>query len=126
MIILNDSRFSDEVFYEAKNLDDIKNSPNNSTILFKYNENDLDLYKFCQKNNIRYGVEIDSIKELIFISNLNATYATCNNLNLAKNLQKIADNYLLETKIVIKSYIKNIEEIALNEIDAIFIKKENK
>lgn len=121
MIILNDSRFSDEIFIEAKNLDDIKNSPNNSTIIFKYNENDLELYKFCQKNNIRYGVEIDSIKEFIFISNLNATYAMCNNLKLAKTLQKIADNYILETKIVIKSHIKNIEEIALNEIDAIFI-----
>ena len=121
MIILNDSRFSDEIFIEAKNLDDIKNSPNNSTIIFKYNENDLELYKFCQKNNIRYGVEIDSIKEFIFISNLNATYAMCNNLKLAKILQKIVDNYILETKIVIKSHIENIEEIALNEIDAIFI-----
>ncbi len=121
MIILNDSRFSDEIFIEAKNLDDIKNSPNNSTIIFKYNENDLELYKFCQKNNIRYGVEIDSIKEFIFISNLNATYAMCNNLKIAKILQKIVDNYILETKIVIKSHIENIEEIALNEIDAIFI-----
>jgi len=121
MIILNDSRFSDEIFFNAKNLEDIKNSPNNSTIIFKYYENDLKLYKFCHKNNIYFGVEINSIEQFIFISNLGAKYAFCNDINLAIKLQKIADNYLLETKVILKSTIKEIETIALNEIDGIFV-----
>ena len=125
MIILNDSRFSDEKFFEAKNLEDISNSPNNSTIIFKYNENDLKIYNFCKKNNISYGVEINSLKELIFISNLDAKYALCD-IEIAPILQKFADNYLINTKIIVKSHISNIEHLAKNEIDGIFVLKENK
>jgi len=122
MIILNDSRFSDEIFYKVKTIEDISDSPNNSTIIFKYNENDLDIYKFCKKNNIPYAVEINSLKELIFISNLDAKYALCE-LNIASELQKFADNYLTNTKIIVKSHISNIEILAKQEIDGIFILK---
>jgi len=122
MIILNDIRFSDEIFYNANSIQDIKNSPNNSTIIFKYNENDLDIYKFCKTNNIEYGVEIYSLKELIFIYNLDAKYAFCE-FNIASSLQKFADNYLINTKIIVKSHISKIEEIAQQEIDGIFVTK---
>jgi hypothetical protein len=122
MIILNDNRFSDETFYYASNIEDIKNSPNNSTIIFKYNEQDLELYKFCKQNNISYGVEVNSLKELIFIANLNAKYAFCK-LPIASILQKFVDNYLINTKIIVKSKLSNIEEIATNEIDGIFVSK---
>jgi len=121
MIILNDKRFSEEKFFEVNNKNDIENSPNNSTIIFKYNEDNISLYKFCQNNNIEYVVEITSIKEFIFIHNLGAKYAFCDDIELAKNLQKIADNYLTETKVIIKAPIKKIEKIALLEIDGIFV-----
>ena len=121
MIILNDNRFCEEIFYKAKNIEDIKKSPNNSTIIFDYNEKQLTLYKFCQQNNIDYGVNISSIEEFIFIINLNAKYALCDNLKTAKQLQKLADNYLTQTKIIIKSSINKLEKIALAQIDGIFV-----
>ena len=121
MIILNDKRFSDENFFYAKTLEDISNSPNNSTIIFKYNEDDIKLYKFCQTNNISYGVEIDSIKEFIFIINLNAKYTFCNNIELASTIQKIADNYLTQTKVIIKTSFELLEKAVLHEIDGIFV-----
>jgi len=125
MIILNDNRFSDEIFEYVSTKEDIQNSSNNSTLIFDYKESDLDLYKFCNQNDIPYGVEISSIKELIYISNLGAKYAICD-FEVAKNLQKIADNYLIMTKIIVKSHISNIENIAQSEIDGIFVIKENK
>jgi hypothetical protein len=121
MIILNDKRFSDEEFCEIKTKKDIITSNNNSTLLFKYNENDIELYKYCKKNNIDYAVEITSITEFIFIHNLSAKYAFCNDLEIAKSLQKIADNYLSDTKVIIKAPLKKIEKIALFEIDGIFV-----
>jgi len=121
MIILNDKRFSDEKFFYAKTLEDISNSPNNSTIIFKYNEDDIKLYKFCQTNNISYGVEIDSIKEFIFIINLNAKYTFCNSIELASTIQKIADNYLTQTKVIIKTSFELLEKAVLHAIDGIFV-----
>ena len=122
MIILNDNRFNDEIFYKASSKEDISKSPNNSTIIFKYDENDLELYKFCKENQIPYGVEINSLKELIFISNLDAKYAFCD-IKIASTLQKFVDNYLINTKIIVKSHISNIETLAQQEIDGIFIIK---
>jgi hypothetical protein len=121
VIILNDKRFNNEIFFKAFSKEDIKNSPNNSTIIFEFDENDIDLYNFCKNSNIEYGVEISSITEFIFITNLDAKYAFCNDIKFAKNLQKLADNYLTQTKVIVKSSIKNIEKIALAEIDGIFV-----
>jgi len=121
MIILNDKRFSEEKFCKVKNQNDIENSKNNSTLIFEYNEDDINLYKFCQKNNIAYGVEITSITEFIFIHNLGAKYAFCEDIELSKNLQKIADNYLSDTKVIVKAPLKKLEKIALLEIDGIFV-----
>ena len=121
MIILNDKRFCNEIFYHASTLKDIENSPTNSTIIFKYNENNIEIYKYCNQNNIDYGVEVSTIKEFIFIANLNAKYAFCEELNFASTLQKITDNYLIQTKIILKSSINELETAVLNEIDGIFV-----
>jgi hypothetical protein len=101
-------------------LQDIQNSPNNSTLVFEYNENYIELYNYCKQNSISYGVIVNSIKEFIFIMNTNAKYAFCYDLNLAKKLQKIADNYLSEIKVIVivKNY-DTIEDIVLAEIDGI-------
>ncbi len=125
MIIL-EAPFSYEKFIKVKTLDDIKNTTSNSTLIFDYCESSLTLFEFCKHNNIPYGVNISSIKELIFISNLNAKYAFADNIEKAKIFQKIANEYLLDTKIIV--YINSFEEIekvAMFGIDGVKL-KENK
>ena len=57
------------------------------------------------------------------MSNLNAKYAFCDTITTAKTFQKIADEYLLDTKIVyLASSLDEIEEIAKHSIDAIKLK----
>jgi len=121
MIILN-KPFSNEEFYKAKTIEDIKNSPSNSTLIFDSCDN-LEVFEFCKNNEIPYGVKINTIKELIFISNLKAKYAFADNIEKAKKFQKIAENYLLDTKIIL--FVENfdkIEEIVKFGIDGIKLK----
>lgn len=123
MIILNEP-FSYEKFVNAKTLEDIKNSPSNSTLIFDYCESSLSIYEFCKNNNIPYGVIINNIKELIFVSNLKAKYIFTDNLENAKIFQKIANEYLLDTKIIL--YIdsfKEIERLAVFGIDGVKLKE---
>jgi len=125
MIIL-EKPFSNENFVKVKTLEDIKNTPNNSTLIFDYCDSSIDVFNFCKLNSIPYGVNINSIKELIFISNLNAKYAFADNIENAKLFQKIANEYLLDTKIIV--YINNfdeIEKVAMLGIDGVKL-KENK
>ncbi len=123
MIILNEP-FSYEKFIYVKTTNDIKNTPSNSTLIFDYCESSLSLFEFCQNNAIPYGVKINSVKELIFISNLNAKYAFTDILENAKIFQKIANEYLMDTKIIllIENFDK-IEEITMSGIDGVKLKE---
>ena len=62
-------------------------------------------------------VYVKSIKEAIYATNFNTKYIICEN-ELAKKLQKIADNYMWDSKIltIIKSS-DDFEKVALEEID---------
>jgi len=122
MLIL-EKPFCDEEFFEASTLEDIKKSPSNSVLVFKYCDSSLEVYNFCKKNSISYGVEISSLKELLFCANLGAKYVFCDKIEKAKLFQKTAENYLLDTKIVL--YVENldeIEQVAHFGIDAIKLK----
>jgi len=122
MLILN-KPFCDEKFIKINSLEEINNTPNNSTLIFEYDDSLIETFKFCKDNEISYGVIINNIKELIFISNLNAKYAFSNNLENAKLFQKIAENYLLDTKIIFLSdSLDLIENLVKYGIDGIKLK----
>jgi len=125
MIIL-EPPFSQEKFKKVKTLEDIKNSPSNSTLIFDYSDSLFELYSFCKINNIPYGVNIISVKELIFTANLNAKYIFCDTIEKAKKFQKIANEYLMDTKIILLvSNFNDIENIASFGIDGIKLRRIN-
>jgi hypothetical protein len=110
MLIL-EKPFNNENFVKINSFEEIKTTPSNSTLIFKYDDNLIDTFVFCKENDISYGVIINNIKELIFISNLNAKYAFTDNLENAKIFQKIAENYLLDTKIIFLANSLDVIEI---------------
>jgi len=123
MLIL-EAPFCDEKFYKVKTLDDIKNSPNNSILVFDYCDSSLEVFNFCKQNNIPYGVIVGNIKELIFVSNLKAKYIFTDILQKASEFQKIVEHYLLDTKVVyLTDSFENIEEVAKLGIDAVKLKE---
>ena len=125
MIIL-EPPFCEEKFQKVTTLEEIKTTKPNSTLIFDYCDSSIEVYNFCKINNIPYGVKINTIKELIFISNLNAKYAFADNIENAKIFQTIANEYLLDTKIILFiDSLEDIEKIAPFGIDGVKL-KENK
>ena len=125
MLIL-EKPFSNENFVKVKTLEDIKKTPSTSTLIFDYCPSSLEVYNFCKINSIPYGVNIISVKELIFISNLNAKYAFCDIIEKAKKFQKIANEYLMDTKIILLvNNFDDIENIANFGIDGIKLRRED-
>jgi hypothetical protein len=83
------------------------------------------LYNFCQKNNIPFAVKTKSVKEMIFSVNLGAKYIFCDTIKNAKQFQEIADDYLLDTKIVyLIDDLEEIEEPIKVSVDAVKLKGE--
>ncbi len=116
MILIGDKNIPFETITKINSVQDIRNTQPNSVVLFSF---DIELLKYTQKNDIKSAVLVDNIKDIIYASNLNAYYIIPNNKILLK-AQKLADNYVFDSKII--AVIKNdeeLEQMALEEIDGV-------
>lgn len=114
MILIGDNLIPHKSCFFIDSIMDIENTEPNSTLIFNYEEN---LLLFCRKNDIKCAVVVESIKEAIYCNALNSKYIICNK-RLAKSIQKIAENYIFDSKVLaIVDSCDEIEEVALAEID---------
>lgn len=117
MLVFGSKYIPSQNFVEVATVEDIKRTTPNDIVLLKEFNTPFELAKYCQANRVSYAVKVSSIKDAIYASSLEASFAICS-LDLAKNLQKIADNYLWDMKIL--AIIPNedlLEEVALSGID---------
>jgi hypothetical protein len=119
MIIIGDLLVPfDDVFF-INNIDDLKNTKANSTVIFKYDE---DVLRYCYDNEISTGIIVKSMKEAIYCNCLNTKYIISEK-ELSIEIQKIADNYMFDSKnLAIIDSNDEFEFIARNEIDGVIYK----
>jgi len=104
-------------FIRVDSIEEIKTTTSKDILLLNGLKKPYKLAKYAQKNSLSFAVEVNSIKEALIASTLGASFSLANK-TLAKTLQKIADNYLWDMKILaIISSEDEIEEIGLLEID---------
>ncbi len=114
MILLGDDVVSYHNLFLIEKIEDIKNTTTNSVVAFSY---DIDLMRYCQKNEVEYAVIIADIKEIIYASALDAKYIICQKQHSVQ-AQKIAENYMFDSKILtIINSSDEISWVAINEID---------
>jgi len=114
MLIIGNEHIPYDIFTTITSIDDIKNTKANSTVVCSY---DINIIKYTQKNNIKIAVLINNIKEAIFCNALDVDFIIVNK-DISENIQKIAQNYMFDSKILqIISNDNEIQEVALNEID---------
>ncbi len=119
MILLGDNLIPYEELILIDSIWDIEHSLPNSTLIYNYDEN---LLTYCNKNKLNSAIIVTSIKEAIYSNALGAKYIICEK-KLAKNIQKIAENYMFDSKVLaIIEQEKEIEDIALAEIDGLIYK----
>ncbi len=120
MILIGDKNIPYENIKIVYDIDDIKNTKANSIVLFDFN---IALLKYTQLNDVKSAVLVHNIKDVIYASNLDAFYIIPNNDILIKT-QKLADNYMFDSKIL--AIIENdeeLEQMALEEIDGVIYKE---
>jgi len=119
MLIFNHPLLESEKFYKIDSKEDISNTPPNSIVRFKFSANKSKIIKYCSDNSVPCAVDVVNITEAILASNLGANYIIVSENNVS-SIQKIAETYLFDAKIVAIS--EDIEKIALLGIDGIIIK----
>ena len=118
MIILGNKNIPYLKIQKVNSIDNIKNTSANTIVYFKY---DIELIKYCSINNVKCAVKISNITEAIFCNSLNVFYILAND---AKQIQKIADDYMFDSKILqIIISDEDIQKIALDTIDGCIYKE---
>ena len=120
MIIIGDSNIEYENIEKIAQIEDIKKSSPAATVLFDF---DIEILKYTNANNINSAVIAYSIKEVIYANSLGAKYIIPR-VNILLQVQKIADNYMFDSKILaVIEDSDEIEKIALDEIDGVIYKE---
>lgn len=82
----------------------------------------LALAHYCKSNAIPYAKQVSSIKEALLLVNLNVRFLLCNHLRFAESLQKLAETYLFDAKILLCIQDEaEIERIAEYGIDGVLL-----
>ncbi len=116
MILIGDENIPYENIEKINNIEDIKNTKPNSTVLFNF---DIKILKYTKLHDINSAVIANDIKEVIYASSMDAKYIIPIG-DIVIQTQKTADNYMFDSKIL--AVIDNSDEIvemALREIDGI-------
>ncbi len=120
MIIIGDSNIEYENIEKIAQIEDIKKSSPAATVLFDF---DIEILKYTNANNINSAVIAHSIKEVIYANSLGAKYIIPR-INILLQVQKIADNYMFDSKILaVIEDSEEIEKVALDEIDGVIYKE---
>ena len=121
MIIIGHRAIEYNAFKKIENIENIADSKADEIVWFHSNTNEsYNLAKHCVKNNIAYGVFVDSLKDVIIFANLMAKFIIIKEKNLVENAQKIANEYFFDSKIL---YVINdegsIENMAMLGVDGV-------
>lgn len=123
MIIIGHRYIEYDPLYFIKEIEDIKNTPPNSTLIFEFNEKNIPLAKHCQKNGIDFAIIADTKRELYFANLFDPKYIICDK-NAILVAQKFADDYIIDAKILLySSDEKDLDFVASNAIDGILFEE---
>lgn len=119
MIIIGHRFIQSDNFFHVANIDAIKKTPPSSCIYLEFDENNLETINHATKNNISLALGVNNLTELIYASNLGASYIIVEK-ELAHSAQNIANEYLFDAKILVNINNENeIEGFALTGIDGV-------
>lgn len=98
MIIIGHKALQSPKFRAIQSIDDIKKTSANEVVLFS---DDFDLARHCNECEITYAVEIKRVVDLMIYANLGAKYIITRRKSFAKKCQKLANEYFLDSKILL-------------------------
>ena len=119
MILLGYPHVQHEKLYHISSIEAIEHTPSNSTLVFSYNSEVFDLIEHARDNSLEFALEVSSLKDAIISENLDAKYILLKR-EIAKSVQRAADTYLFDAKILVHIEDENsIETFANDGIDGV-------
>ncbi len=124
MLIFGHKWIESPVLTKITTFEEIKLTPPNSVIILDMpSDSSKHLHQHCKENSVPFAFIISSLTDAVIASNLGASYAICSDRNKAIKLQKLANDYLFDMKMLfeISSY-DEIEALAELGVDGVILK----
>jgi len=119
MLIVGHPWIESPRFVKVFSLEDLDRTQPGDVLLLEPLSVSIELAKYCRKNDLIFAVTTGSIKEAIFANAVGASYVICQH-ELAIVLQKVAEEYLFDMKIlVLVEGERGIEMMARFGIDGV-------
>jgi hypothetical protein len=124
MLIFGHQWIPSPVFTKVEVVEEIKRTPSNSIIILDIlDDSSYRICTHCKENDVHFAIIISSLTDAIIASNLGASYAICYEKDKALKLQKLADNYLFDMKMLfVISTFDEIEEFGGLGVDGVLFK----
>jgi len=105
--------------YHIDSIEAIASTPPNSTVLFSYAESNRDIMLHCRDNDVPFALYVASVTEALFAENFGVRFLVTD-AALARSVQKVAETYLFDAKILAQvSDDEQIETLAFEGIDGV-------
>jgi len=121
MLLFGHPHITHEKLYHISSIEAIEHTPPNSTLLFSYDNEVFELIAYARENALDFALDISSLKEAIISENLDAKYLLVQH-EIAKRVQKAADTYLFDAKVLVHAETEeSIEALANEGIDGLIL-----
>jgi hypothetical protein len=110
MLVFGHKYLINEQFYSVNSVEEIEKTPSNSTIFCKFSEKNISILQFAIDNVVDVAIEVESLKDAIFSEIFKVNFIIAKDLELAQELQKIAEHYMFDSKIL--TWIDSEDEIS--------------
>ena len=117
MLILNHPLIPSPKLIEAHTTEEISQILAKDMPLLPF---DLKLLRYCFDNKVACAVKITSATEAVYANALQAHYLLCT-LTTAKKIQKIAEHYLFDSKVIAKIDERLLDKAIEAGIDGVYL-----
>lgn len=119
MLIFGHPHIPFSKFYHVSSIEAINHTPSNAMLLFSYDKEVFELITHAQENSLDFAMQVHSLKEAVICERLNTNYLLVEH-EIAKSVQKAADHYLFDAKVLVHiEDEEKIETIANEGIDGV-------
>ncbi len=119
MLIFGHRFINSERLYHIDDVEAVLRTPSNSLVYLSFSEQNLDVIEHLNSNSVRFALEVENIRDVIYAENLGASFILLKE-TLAKSAQKVAETYLFDAKILVHIEEESqIEMMAYEGIDGV-------
>jgi len=119
MLIFGHRFINSERLYHIDDVEAVLRTPSNSLVYLSFSEQNLDIIEHLNSNSVRFALEVENIRDVIYAENLGASFILLKE-TLAKSAQKVAETYLFDAKILVHIEEESqIETMAYEGIDGV-------